>query len=118
VPRGRQGPLRTAAVSGSGAPPGAVSGGPRRFRRRIRAPRRSRCRAARGIPVPRGPRGSAADTEPPDQVAVAFLVTCLDVVEKLAALRDHLEQAAAGMVVLAVGLEMLGQRVDAAGEDR
>ena len=53
-----------------------------------------------------------------DQGLVARLVGALEVVEQLAALRHQLEQAAARMVVLHVGLEVLGQVVDALGQDR
>jgi tRNA pseudouridine(55) synthase len=38
--------------------------------------------------------------------------------DDIPALADQLEQPAAGMIVLAVGLEVLGQIVDALGEDR
>src|SRR4051794_38910662 len=62
--------------------------------------------------------GSAADAETLDQLAVARLVPALDVVEQRTALRNHLQEAATGMVVLAVRLEMLGEVGDALGEDR
>src|SRR5215207_9158217 len=62
-------------------------------------------------------RALAADAELLDQRAVARLVLALDVVEERAALRDHLQEATPGMVVLGVGLEVLGQVVDAFGQD-
>ena len=61
---------------------------------------------------------SAADAEALDQRLVARLVDALDIVEQRAALRDHLQQAATGVVVLHVGLEVLGEVRDALGEDR
>src|SRR3569623_382572 len=60
----------------------------------------------------------AADAEALDQFLVPRLVYALDVVEQAAAGLHQLEQAAAGMVVLAVRLEMLGEVVDALREDR
>src|SRR5215204_1500571 len=62
-------------------------------------------------------RALAADAELLDQRAVARLVLALDVVEERAALGDHLQEATPGMVVLGVGLEVLGQVVDAFGQD-
>ena len=60
----------------------------------------------------------AADAEALDERAVAGLVALLEVVEQRAALRHQLQQAAAGMVVLHVGLEVLGEVGDALREDR
>ena len=45
------------------------------------------------------------------------MVLLLQVVEHIPALTDHLQQAAAGVVVLLVDLQMLGQVGDTAGED-
>ena len=68
------------------------------------------------------PRGAAfgllAKTELRDQIGVALVIFALEKIEQRAALVDHHQQAAARMIVLRVGLEMVGQRVDAAGEDR
>ena len=61
---------------------------------------------------------SAADSQPLDDFLIAGLVATLDVIEKPAAQADHLEQAAPRMVVLLVGLEVIGQSVDALGEER
>src|SRR3989304_1637264 len=68
-------------------------------------------------------KGSAAELllappEPLDQRAVLVRIIALQVVEKLAALAHHLQQAAARMKILDVGLEVLGQAVDALGEER
>src|SRR5215204_6305798 len=71
---------------------------------------RSRLRAVK-------PSSLAANAELLDQRAVARLVLALDVVEERAALGDHLQEATPGMVVLGVGLEVLGQVVDAFGQD-
>src|SRR5688500_9957452 len=60
----------------------------------------------------------AANAEALDQLAVARLVLALDIVEQAAALADHLQKAAAGVVVRLVGLEVLRQVGDALGQDR
>src|SRR5690606_14453025 len=53
-----------------------------------------------------------------DQRLVAGLVDALDIVEQRTTGLHQLQQAAAGMVILAVVLEVLGEVVDALGEDR
>src|SRR3990172_947086 len=63
-------------------------------------------------------KGSAAELllaqpEPLDQRAVLVRIIALQVVEKLAALAHHLQQAAAPMKILDVGLEVLCQAGDA-----
>ena len=57
------------------------------------------------------------DAKPLDEGLVAGLFLALEVVEQLAALGDHHQQATARMVVFLVRLEVLGERGDAAGED-
>ena len=59
-----------------------------------------------------------AEAELGDQVAVAGNVFALEIIKQRTALVDHHEQAAALMIVLRVGLEMVGKRLDAAREDR
>src|SRR3954471_6281467 len=59
-----------------------------------------------------------ANAELIDQRLVAPLIGALEVIEQLAALRDHLEKAAPRVVVFHVSLEVLGQRVDPLREDR
>src|SRR5208283_2704623 len=98
------------------------------------SPRRS-CHDARALachaddgPMPPAGRGRgaetprraalAADAEALDERPVARLVLLLDVVEKRAALRNHFPQAATGVVVLHMGLEMVGQIGDPLSEDR
>src|SRR5690625_133547 len=61
---------------------------------------------------------STPDTEALDQRAVARLVADLHIVQQLAALADHLEQTTARVIVLLVILEVLGQIIDALGQDR
>ena len=73
---------------------------------------------ARGECLEKAAGALAADAELLDDRLVAWLVLALHVIEQLAALRDHLEQAAPRMVVLGVGLEVLGEVGDALGEDR
>src|SRR6478672_10910438 len=53
-----------------------------------------------------------------DQAGVALLVLAAEVIEQRTALVDHHQKAAARMVVLRMGFEMLGQVVDAFGQDR
>ena len=60
----------------------------------------------------------AAQTELADQSLVAGRILAVQVVEEAAALRNELEKAAAGVVVLDVALEVPGQVDDALGEDR
>jgi hypothetical protein len=51
-----------------------------------------------------------------DQLPVPLAVLSLQVVQQLAALADQLEQPAAGMMILDVRLEVIGQSVDAGGD--
>ena len=63
-------------------------------------------------------RACALTTQPEtaDDLVIALYVYALEVIEKTSALRDHLEQAAPRMIILLMGLEMLGQLVDALAE--
>src|SRR5690606_28146073 len=85
------------------------------------------CRRANRIARPFAQSGSsiiaccdrlAAQAEALDELGVTRPVGLLEIVEKAATLADKLEKAAAGMVVLGVALEVLGQVGDALGEDR
>lgn len=58
----------------------------------------------------------AAEPEAFDDLLVFLLTAGLDVVKKLAAARDELEQAAAGREVLGVDIEMIRQIVNPLGE--
>ena len=60
----------------------------------------------------------AAQAELFDQGLVASIVVLLEVVEKAATGRNQLEQAAAGMVILAMVLEVLGEVGNTFAEDR
>src|SRR5690606_33868170 len=62
--------------------------------------------------------GLAANAEAFDQLLVARFVDPLHVIEERPAGLHKLEQAAAGMMVLAVALEMLGEVGDAFRKDR
>ncbi len=53
-----------------------------------------------------------AQTQGVDQLAIAFNVGALEVIEQLAAAGNHHQQTAAGMEILLVGLEVLGEAVD------
>ena len=73
--------------------------------------------ASRGMPLGVGRMGrSAAQAEVGDHLAVGFLVGALEVVQKLAAVVDHADEAVTGGVVLLVGLQVLGELLDALGE--
>ncbi len=59
-----------------------------------------------------------ADAELGDDRTVTLDVLGSQVVQHLAALTDHLEQAAAAVVVVDVHLQMLGELLDAGSQDR
>ena len=56
----------------------------------------------------------AAESELLDQASVALQVALLQVVEESPAASDQLQQSAAGVMILPVSAEMLGQLVDPA----
>ena len=80
------------------------------------APRRSSPPAARR-PVP-APDGLLPEAETLDQLVVAIGILFPEILEQPAPAPDHLQQAAAGVVVLGVRLEVLGQVRDARREQR
>ena len=59
-----------------------------------------------------------AQAEPFDQLAISLGIPVFQVVEELAAAADHLQQATAGVMILAMFLEVAGQAVDARGQER
>src|SRR3569833_1600230 len=59
-----------------------------------------------------------AEAELRDQREVTIAFGLAQIVEQRATLVDHHQQAAARVIVLRVSLEMLGQRLDAVGQDR
>src|SRR6476659_5951981 len=61
---------------------------------------------------------SLPEAELGDQAGIALRVLLAKVIEKRAALVDQHEKSAARVIVLRVRLEMLGQVLDAFGEDR
>src|SRR5260221_44693 len=63
------------------------------------------------------PNRSAPQAQTFDQRFVALRVRRLDIVEQLSTRLDHLDEAAARMVVLAMRLEVFGQVVDALRKD-
>ena len=58
-----------------------------------------------------------ADAEALDEVTVVLDVVLLDVGEETTTLADQHEEAATGVEVLLVGLHVLGELLDALGED-
>ena len=59
-----------------------------------------------------------ADAQAADQFRVALRVLALQVIEQAPALTDQLQQAAARVMILRVGLEVFGEVVDALAEER
>src|SRR5688572_25423273 len=60
-------------------------------------------------PAPQGSRALLTDTELIDDRAVPLHIGLLEVVKKPAAASDELQQTAARVMVLRVGIEMLGE---------
>ncbi len=56
------------------------------------------------------------DAQTRDDGAISLGILLLEVLQEAPPLADHLEEAAAGMVIFGVNLEVLGQFVDAFGE--
>src|SRR5258707_12780443 len=61
---------------------------------------------------------STANAELLDDALVTRFVGALEVIEQLATLRDHLEQASPGVIVLHVRLEVVGERGDPLRQER
>src|SRR3546814_17949419 len=69
--------------------------------------------------IRRPPRSTRTDTLFPSTTLFrSALILSPQIVEQAAALIDHHQQAATAVIILRVGLEMPGQRVDAVGQDR
>ena len=62
-------------------------------------------------------RGLLTQSEPLNHVAILIRIRALQVVEQLATLADHLEQASARMEILDMRLKMLRETVDTLGEE-
>lgn len=58
-----------------------------------------------------------ADIEALDEVRVALCILCFEIVEQAASPSDQHQQAAAGMMILCVCFEVLGQIVDALAQN-
>ena len=72
----------------------------------------------RAVARGRAPRGLATQSQIGDQLQVAVVLGAGQVVEQSAAAADHLEQSAAGVVVVLVAAQMFGHAIDALGEQR
>src|SRR5437867_12613947 len=59
-----------------------------------------------------------ADPESLDQLSVALRIPVLEIVQEAAAGSDHLEQTAAGMMILGVRAEVPGQILDPVAQNR
>ena len=66
---------------------------------------------------PKVTRGLAAQPKAADQRLIRAFIALLDVVEKIAALADHRQQATARTEILLMSLQMLGQIDDPFGQD-
>ena len=66
----------------------------------------------------RAPKLLLAQVQLLDDRAVTLDIDLLQVAKKVSSVADHLQHAAAAVVVLVVGLEVLGKSVDAMGKDR
>ena len=51
-----------------------------------------------------------------EELVILRQVVALEIIEELAAAGGHLEEAAAAVEILAVGAEVLGQVIDASGQ--
>ena len=71
-----------------------------------------------GIATPGVPGFLAPDPEPGDQRPVPLDVVVLHVVEQAAPATDELHQSPPGVVISPVDLEVLGEMIDASGEER
>lgn len=58
------------------------------------------------------------ETKVRDDLAVAFEVCALEIVEQTATPSDHLQQSTTAVMVLRVSAEVIGQVVDVLGENR
>jgi hypothetical protein len=72
-----------------------------------------------GIRLQRASRAySAAYAQPLDQRFVTRIIYAREIIEQLASLGHELEQSTPRMVILDVGLEVLGESIDALRKDR
>ena len=62
--------------------------------------------------------GSFAEIQCVQHLAVASFVMPLEVLQQAASTADHHEEALAGVHIFLVGLEVIGQAVDALGQER
>src|SRR6266567_6895397 len=65
-----------------------------------------------------GDQGLAPQAQIGDQLQIAVVLGARQVLQEAATRADHLEQPAAGMVVVLVSAQVLRERVDAIGEQR
>src|SRR4029079_16381784 len=65
-----------------------------------------------------GPLQLLAKSELRDEIGVARLVVAAEIIQQRAALVDEPQEAAPRMAVLGMALEMLGEVLDALGQDR
>ena len=75
-------------------------------------------RGASKLPTPRPCVALLAQVQLLDDGTVACDIGLLEVTEEVTSVTNHLQHAAAAVMVLVVGLEVLGQSVDAMGKNR
>ncbi len=61
--------------------------------------------------------GLLSQIQPAQQRAIPFQITVLEIIQQAAAMADHLQQTATGMMIFLVILQMLGQLVDPVGQN-
>src|SRR5438876_9887448 len=89
------------------------------FLRATRRGRAARSNASQGVAngsPERSHLSLAAQSEVGDQLQVTIVLGAGQVIEQSAAIADHLEQAAARVVVMLVRAQVLGQRIDTPGQ--
>jgi len=62
--------------------------------------------------------GLVAEAKVRNDLAIAFEVGPLEIVEQALSLADHLQQSATAVMILGVGAEVVSEVVDVLGEDR
>ena len=74
--------------------------------------------ASQGSETPPTISNLLSQAETTDQFVVAIDLDALQIIQQAAALADQLEQAAARVIVFLMRLEMIGEFVDALGQER
>ena len=76
------------------------------------------CRLAGFFHISTGAVWLSSQFQPLDDLVVFSDISPLEVIEQFSSSGDHFQQSAPGMIVLFVYLEMLGELIDALGQQR